>query len=124
MNGFWTGPSNRFRTKKMRKNLVYLHFAMLLALAGCATVDTALTGPAASYSCVDGSTLSLRPGLSRRHIEVTYSDEGRIVFQATLPAIEADFGERFSDSNGNTLWLNENKALLVRPGVDQALCHL
>ena len=23
-----------------------------------------------------------------------------------------------------TLWLNQDKALLVRPGIDQALCHL
>lgn len=106
------------------KKFLFLQIAMLLALSGCATMDTAISGPAVIYSCVDGSSLSLRTGLSRRHIEVTYTDEGHTAFKATLPATDADFGERFSDTAGNTLWLNQDKALLVRPGIDQALCHL
>lgn len=95
----------------------------MLLLAGCATVDTALTGPAAVFSCVDGSNLTVRTSASRHHAEVIYNDEGVTAFKGTLPAVDADFGERFSDARGNTLWLNQDKALLVRPGLDQALCH-
>lgn len=107
----------------MKMPLVISLFA-ILALAGCGTVDRVIAGPPVLYACADGSFLSAQPGPGRRHMDVTYSDEGRTAYNGMLPAVDADFGERFSRLDGPTLWLNESKALFIRPGENQALCQI
>lgn len=95
----------------------------ILSLAGCTTVDRVVAGPPVVYGCADGSTLTVQPSANRGHMDVRYVDEGKEAYKGRLASVDADFGERFSVSDGTSLWLNDNKALLIRPGIDQALCQ-
>ncbi len=106
----------------MKALIVYSLFA-ILSLAGCTTVDRVVAGPPVVYACADGSLLSVQSSASRGHMDVRYVDEGKEVYTGRLASVDADFGERFSVPDGTSLWLNENKALLIRPGIDQALCQ-
>ncbi len=106
----------------MKALIVYSLFATL-SLASCATVDRVVAGPPVIYGCADGSSLSVQPSANRGHMDVSYVDEGKEVYKGRLASVDADFGERFSVADGTSLWLNDNKALLIRPGIDQALCQ-
>lgn len=118
----WTYPANK-STLQFMKSLIACSLFAILSLAGCSTVDRVVAGPAVAYVCADGSTLTVQPGAGRRHMDVRYRDEGQDVYKGRLASVSADFGERFSVADGTSLWLNENKALLIRPGIDQALCQ-
>ena len=104
-----------------------LHFLTLglgfLALGGCQTVDSVIGGPESHYSCVTGGLITARPGVNRRHLDVTYALDGQVYFKGVLQSVPSDFGERFTADTGTTFWINGDKGLFSRPGEDQILCH-
>lgn len=106
------------------KTLIVFSLFATLALAGCATVDRVVAGPPVLYACADGSLLTVQPSAGRGHMDVLYTGEGKEPYKGRLAGVDADFGERFAVSDGTSLWLNENKALLIRPGISQALCQI
>lgn len=122
-HGGWTLAPERSNLESMKTTIACSLFA-ILSLAACSTVDRVVAGPPVLYACADGSMLTAQPGAGRRHFDVLYKEEGQPVYKARLASVAADFGERFSVADGTSLWLNENKALLIRPGIDQALCQI
>lgn len=95
----------------------------LLALNGCQTVDAVVGGPESRYSCVTGGYVTTRPGMGRRHMDVTYTQDGQVYFNGVLASMLSDFGERFRADDGTSFWINDDKALFNRPGEEQILCH-
>ncbi len=106
------------------KALMTCSLIAMLSLTACATVDRVVAGAPLLYMCEDGGTLSAQPSAGRRHMDVQYVDEGKVAYKGRLASIDADFGERFSVSDGTSLWLNGDRALLIRPGLDQAVCQI
>lgn len=98
--------------------------SVLVILTGCQTVDTVIGGAETVYSCVDASTLAIRPGPGRHHLDVTYTYAGQVVYRDVLQSVSSDFGERFRADDGTSFWLNEEKGLFSRPGESLILCHL
>lgn len=100
-------------------------FMLLLALGlpGCQTVNLVTGGPEVTYTCVEGSVLTLRPASARRSMDATYTYAGQVVYRGPLAAIGSDFGERFRAADGTSFWMNDQKGLFSRPGEDMILCH-
>ena len=95
----------------------------LLALTGCQTVDSVIGGEELHYNCVEGSTLAGRLGQGRKHLDVTYTYSGQVIYRGVLQSMATDFGERFRAEDGTSFWINEQKGLLNRPGEEPILCH-